>query len=333
MGKRVIIIFGSAIVAACGGGSGGGGAPTGTTPVASAVLTTDNAVTVAGSTTDAALFSAEFDELGNLGIIGSPGGMAVVQSGGDASVTLAKQTASLRAETAEVSIGPETQDCQFGGQMTISAEIQNPETLTAGDTFSMTYLECDFGEGMVANGGIGFTVTSFDGDLTAEDFSMGLNMTITDLSVVELGEEVTFDGDLSMSMSFTATGSVMTMSGSSLTLSDGVEFFELSEFSTTATIDLSVFPQSFSVESNGFLMSSEFDGEVQFATTVALQGSGEENPGVGEFLITGANDATIRVIPMDGQNVRLELDLDGDGAVDPDGTLDMTWQELLDTPA
>lgn len=333
MGKRVLIIFASAIVAACGGSSGGDGAATGTTPVANAVLTTDNAVTVAGSTTDAALFSAEFDELGNLGIIGSPGGMAVVQSAGDASVTLAKQTASLRAETAEVSIGPETQDCPLGGQMTISAEIQDPETLTAGDTFSITYIECNFGEGMVANGGIGFTVTSFTGDLTGEDFSMGFDLTISGLSMVELGEEVTFDGDLSMSMSFTSTGSVMTMSGSSLRLSKGVEFFELSEFSTTATIELSVFPQSFSVESSGYLMSSEFDGEVRFSTTVALQGSGEDNPGTGEFLITGADGATIRVIPMDGQNVRLELDLDGDGAVDPEGTVDMTWQELLDTPA
>jgi hypothetical protein len=78
-------------------------------------------------------------------------------------------------------------------------------------------------------------------------------------------------------------------------------------------------------------MSSAFDGEVQFSTTVALQGSGEDNPLSGEFLITGADSATIKVIPLDSLNVRLELDLDGDQAVDANGVIDMTWQELLDT--
>ena len=78
-------------------------------------------------------------------------------------------------------------------------------------------------------------------------------------------------------------------------------------------------------------MSSAFDGEVQFSTTVAFQGNGDGNPVSGEFLITGADNATIKVIPLDGLNVRLELDLDGDQAVDANGVIDMTWQELLDT--
>jgi len=331
MVKRGLIALTGVLVAACGGGGGGGG--TVSAPVANAVLTSNNAMVVAGTTTDGALFSAEFDELANLGILGSPGGVAVVQSAGDASMTLAKQTASLQAATAEVSVGPETEDCLFGGTLTISANIQNPEMLSAGDTFSMNYASCDFGEGMVANGSIGFTVTSFQGDLVGDDFSVGFDLTIDSFMMTEAGENVSLDGDFSMSMTIAATSSIISMSGSSLSVNSGSEFYELSEFSTTTTVDLSMFPESFSLQSSGFLMTSEFDGQVQFSTTVAFQGSGEGNPVSGEFLITGASGATIRVIPLDEQTVRLELDLDGDNAVDPDGVIDVTWQEFLNTPA
>jgi len=330
MGKRLLIIAAGLAVAACGGGGGGGGGgtSTGTVSAATASITSANAVTVAGTTTDAALFSTEFDELANLGILGSPGGVAVVQSAAGSSVTLAKQTASLQA----VSVGPEVENCTFGGTLTISATIENPETLSAGDTFSLSYANCDFGEGMVANGSIGFTVTSFQGDLVGNDFDLGFDLRINGFSMVEAAESVSMDGDFSMSLDSTATGTTVTISGESLSLGNGTETYVLSEFSTTTTVDMSMFPESVTVQTSGFLMSSEFDGEVHFTTSIVLQGSGEGNPFSGEFVITGANEASITVIPMDEQNVRIELDLDGDGAVDPDGVIDTTWQELLGTP-
>lgn len=332
MAKRVLILLAGAMVAACGGGGGGsdsGGLNGGTTThTATTNLTTTNAVAVAGTTTDAALFSGEFDELANLGILGSPGGVAVVQSASDASLTLAKNTSSLQA----VSIGPETEACPLGGMMTISATIENPETLTAGDTFSLGYTECDFGEGMVANGDIMFTVTSFQGDLVGGDFSLEFDLQINGLSMIEGTEDVTIDGDFTMSMASTATSTTVTMSGDLLSLTDGVDSYSLAEFSTTTTVDLGSFPEAFTLESSGFLMTSDFDGEVQFSTNIAFQGSGDGNPFNGEFLVTGANNATVTVIALDEMTVRIELDLDGDGAVDADGSMDMTWQEFLGTP-
>lgn len=330
MMKRVLFAVTGAGLVACGGGGGGGDAQS-AAPVASAELTTSNAVLIAGSTTDAALASTEFDQFANLGVLGSPGGTAAVQSAGDASMALAKQTAGLRATTAEVSVGPEVQECPLGGTMTISATIANPETLSAGDSFSITYADCDFGEGLVANGGMGFTVTSFSGDMSGEDFSVGFDIDVNDFSMTESGEAISLDGDFAISMSMTATSSVITLSGNSLSVSNGIEFFELSGFSTTTTLDLSTFPESFSIESSGFLMSSEFDGEVEFRTTVALQGNGAGHPVSGEFLVIGADGASVTVLPLDEQNARIELDLDGDGAVDPDGTLDMTWEAFLNT--
>ncbi|MFW2405893.1 MAG: hypothetical protein ACN4GT_14065, partial [Gammaproteobacteria bacterium] len=227
----------------------------------------------------------------------------------------------------------ESDNCPLGGMMTISAEIQNPETLSAGDSFSLSYAACDFGDGVLANGGISFRVTSMVGELNGDNIQVGFDLTITNLEIAQVGDGATIDGDLSMSLNLTPVASTVSMSGSSLSITSGLETIMMSEFSTTVTADLSVFPESFTLQSSGFLMSSEFDGEVQFSTEIALQGSGEGNPGTGQLRVTGADGANVKVIPLDAQNVRLELDLDGDNAVDENGTLDMTWQELLQQDA
>lgn len=327
--RRILALAAGLAVAACGGGGSGGGAAA---LSATAELTADNAVQVAGATVDAALFSSEFDQLANLGVLGSPGGVAVAQSGGEASVTLARKTSQLQAitstSTTQVSVS-ESDECPFGGMMSISAEIQNPETLSAGDNFSLSYTECDFGDGVLANGAISFRVTSMQGELNGDNIQVGFDLTITDLEIAEVGDGATIDGDISMSLNLTPTATTVSMSGGSLSVTDGVESIVLSDYSTTVSVDLGTFPESMTLQSSGFLMSSEFDGEVQFGTEIALEVSGEGNPAAGELNVTGAGGANVKVIPLDAQNVRLELDLDGDNAVDEGGTLDMSWQELL----
>jgi len=234
----------------------------------------------------------------------------------------------LQAQTALVSVGPETTACPESGSMTISANIANPETLSPNDSFSLTYNDCNLGDGVVADGAIAFTVTSFQGDLGGDQFSLGFSLTVNNLTLADPAETVSVDGDFALAMNTSGTSTSVTVSGSSLSMTNGTETFSLSQFSTTATVDLSIFPESFTVESQGYLMSSDFDGEVRFNTSIAFSGNGEGNPVSGELLITGANQATIKVIPLDGNNVRLELDIDGDNAVDQDGVIELTWQEL-----
>jgi hypothetical protein len=317
------------VLAGCGGGGDGGTAA----PTATATLTTDNAASVAGATTDAALNSSEMDELADLGLVLSPDMAAVMAYGSDTSVSLAKNSAQLQATTALVTVGPEIVACPVSGSMSVSGDITNPETLSPGDSFSATYTNCGFADGIVSDGTISFRVTSFQGDLGGDQFDLGFDVTVNQLLLTDPVETVTFDGDFSMQMNTNGTISRVTISGNSLSLANGTESYSLSRFSTTATADISMFPQSFTIESEGYLMTSEFDGEVHFSTSIAFQGNGEGNPVGGELIITGAGNATIKVIPLDGNNVRLELDLDGDGAIDENGIVDLTWQELLDLTA
>ena len=118
----------------------------------------------------------------------------------------------------------------------------------------------------------------------------------------------------------------VTVSGSLLDVSAGADSYTLSGFSTTLTQNNGSFPASYSVDSMGSLDSSQFDGEVSYVTTMPFTGTQGQYPSTGELEITGRDDAMIRVIAMDSINVRLELDLDGDGAAEQ--TIDTTWAEL-----
>ena len=74
------------------------------------------------------------------------------------------------------------------------------------------------------------------------------------------------------------------------------------------------------------MSSPELDGDGIVRTRVALQRMGDEYPFVGELEIMAANNAVIILIALDSQNVRLEIDVDGDGG--SYDTIDMTWEEL-----
>ena len=61
---------------------------------------------------------------------------------------------------------------------------------------------------------------------------------------------------------------------------------------------------------------------------ITFAGSGENFPGTGHLLVTGADNATLLLRTIDDVNVEIDADYDGDGAVDE--TLFLTWVELED---
>jgi hypothetical protein len=329
MHRRIWFFLTVAILTACGGS--GGGSPTLT---ASAVLTTQNASTVAGAVTDAVLGSGDLSEIAEFSLLGTAGVAPVMMAATVAAGELAKEAAQLQAEKAEVSISL-SEACPSGGSLNISANIANEQTLTAGDSFSVNYNNCDFGDGLLLNGGMDMRVLSFQGDLNVGQIdNLGFDININSFSLMDLGETMTLSGDLAMTLDSTATSVTATVSSSSLNLTTSLgESFSLAQFTTTTVVDLTTFPESVSLQSDGFLMGSDFTGQIQFSTTVEFNFTGEGDPSAGELLITGADGATIRVIAVDSLTVRLELDLDGIDGVDPDGVIVTTWQQLLNTPA
>ena len=94
-----------------------------------------------------------------------------------------------------------------------------------------------------------------------------------------------------------------------------------------STSDTGVTAGSVSVETSFRISSPRLDGDVIVSTSIGLQSAGDGYPFMGELRVEAANNAVIVIIAIDANTVRLEIDIDGDGA--PDEIMDMTWEELL----
>ncbi len=325
--KRVLFGFCSTLLiltlGACGGGSS---APT-IPPVAAAVIDSANAQTVAGRSADVALQSG-----GLVGIIDFAG-LTATTTGGVSKLSVV-QTASRTVKLAvpntvisQVPIGPETAPCAVSGSVTISGDIANPVTFAAGDFFNIDWNNCNDGQGQVIDGALEFSITSFEGDATTGQFLLGITLTLTAFQVIEGTNLYGADGDVSLTLDTrTLPVSVATMSGSTFTVSSNSSTETLSNFSTSVTENASMFPSSYTTDAMGTITSTQFDGSVTYDTPVPFESIGEAYPYTGELLVTGANNATLRLIALDEVNVRIEADYDGDGAVDE--TIDTTWDAL-----
>ena len=329
--KNVLFGFCSTLLVltlgACGGGGSGGTTAAPPPPVAAAVINSANAETVAASSADVALQSGGLS--GFIDIIGltatSTGGVSKLSAVQTASPTF--KTTVSNSVISQVPVGPVTEPCAVSGSVTISGDIANPATLAAGDFFNIDWNNCDDGQGQVVDGLLEFSITSFEGDATTGGSLLGITLTLTAFQVTEGANFYSADGDVSLTLdSRTPPVSVATMSGSTFTVGSNGSTETLSNFSTTVTENAGMFPSSYTTDAMGTITSTQFDGSVTYDTPVAFESIGDAYPYAGELLVTGADNATLRLIALDEVNVRIEADYDGDGAVDE--TIDTTWDAL-----
>jgi len=315
--RLLAIFFGLTLLAGCGGG---GGSDASQPPPVNAVITSANAPAVAGEAADSVLATAEVDDLLGLG-----GGFTVSSKSSPLGTDFLKST--IERGVFQAAIGPETVPCTAGGSITISGELADPMTLSAGDFISTVFDNCDEGQGVVIDGSFEFSVDAFSGDLASGLFSLTVTLTVSNFAVTDDGDLESVDGAVTLTLDTTAAPqNSATLSGNTLTVSDGSGTGTLSNFSTTVSQNDGVVPAALTFESSATMSSSEFEGAVSYTTPVPFQASEGEYPFAGELLVTGANGAAIRLIALDNVNCRLEVDLDGDGAFDE--TVDTTWDEI-----
>ena len=157
---------------------------------------------------------------------------------------------------------------------------------------------------------------------------LGMPINFSAFAITEGNETTSADGTISIEVnSLNPPVTTITIATSTfVTTSEGSEEF-LTNFSVTITEDASMFPVAVTVETSFTFSSPRIGGEVTVTTSLTLESMGENYPLFGEPRIEGANQAVIVMIALDANTVRLEVDIDGDGAVDE--TLDMTWDELM----
>lgn len=313
----------------CGGGGGGGGDSSPTPTTGDVTITSANAVEVASDVYEAIGDTASLGDFGTGGLIGSAGPANPTLS--KSAVTLATKsglegtidTGSLIA----VAFGPERTDCAVSGTVTVSGDISDPNTLSAGDTISLRFNNCDDGDGQVANGSLTLTVDTLSGDLDSGFFALGVSLDFGSLSVLEAGETTAVDGSLSMLVDTTDYPvTTASLSSPSLSVTSGAQSANLSNYSATVTLDESSMPPAFSVTSSGRIGLPDQSGAVTYSVREPFTGFGDSDPQAGVLFIRGANNASITMTVLSDTQVQLEMDYDGNGSVDE--TAILTWVEF-----
>jgi hypothetical protein len=303
------------VVAGCGGGGGGGGT-TDTGPTLAITIENGEAAATAVATGVMTMF--EISE-GTVGPILEPtaGNVPVLQNIGELHATLAQAPVQ------------DTEICDVSGTISLSGNLADPNTLTAGDTVTLVFDNCDDGDGFVIDGRLALTVAAIQGDVFSDVFLLTLNMELTDLTVTSEGESSSGDGRLTYTLDTLAyPAALTTLSGTELSVVAAGESVTLRNFDQTLEVNPGIVPTPYAADASGRLHSSVLGGSVDYGTIVTVRASGDDNPPyIGEILVSGADSSEVRIVVVSEEVVRLEIDLEGDGVVDE--FVDTTWAALI----
>lgn len=304
-------------VAACGGG-GGDGAAAGSIapPVQLAAISSQSGPVISAAVAGSMSSSENLSGLGGL----------AVPTIAQATIGL-ETTDAFRPPIAALTIGPEAIDCNGGGSASFSGEVNDPLTLTTGDTLSFTYADCADGTGTVIDGSMSLTVSAVTGDISLGTFTFALTMDLQNFQIIDNGTGGALDGDISFALDATSQQAIsITISSNMLTATAANQAVTISNYNVSVTIDPLL--GSVSLESSGTVTSSDFTGQISYTTTQPVIFNSADVPTSGQVVVNGAEGATITINIVSDTQIDLEFDYDGNGTVDE--VVMTTWQELND---
>ena len=323
--NAAVFVSVSVLLGACGGG--GGGSDSVTTSSAPVTISAANAEAVAAASykTTAGLEGSGSGTTGFLtGVVtqtASPGIDLV-----DVLISQVKtipQRASVNAAGSLTGVVvSETIACAISGSMTITFDdADNDQQLSDGDSMSFSANDCTE-DGMIMSGGVSMNNVSVIGDPLSAPHSMQLSMQANNFTVTEGVESIALNGGMTMAES-TNDGVLFTHSitGSSIQVTEGGVSAGLSNFSIEATEDHNT--MAYTLDLNATVSSSELGGSVTIVTDTVFAGIEPNEPSSGQATITGANNSRVTLIAMGADNVRLEIDEDGNGTAET--FVDTTW--------
>lgn len=314
-----LVLFVALGTVAC-GGSGGDSSSQPFVPADDITITRSNGVDVARITYVAAAQSGDSAGLvGNAGIAAGSGELVKVPG------EFAKP---VQVAVTQIPFGPEPVPCDVRGTMTVSGNIQNPLTLTAGDTISIEASECDDGLGEIIDGIINFTVDEFSGTVDNGLYELTMALEIIDFQVTTPDDVLLSNGDVTVTVNTFRTPFVSTtVGGESLTLDLNGASETLVGYSTTETFDGGLVPSPYTMTASGALDSTQLGGTVRYSTPVTFEGADLGYPHAGELLIHGQHNTSVRLIALENGAVRILIYSSGN--VEPDETIESTWEALL----
>ena len=314
--NSISVVIGLFVLAGCGGSGSAGPTTTGGSNLAT--ISSQNAPAIAGVIAEVALEDGIFGAIFNQNLPIASSGSPQFLSG----VAEAARPSALLATRAGLA------DCAVSGTVDVQVTISNPLMPTIGDVYSFMFTACNDGTGTVTNGAMAMTITAIDGDLASGNVLLGVGVELTAFQITADGETSAANGTFNIEIDTRMPPiTTITVSASTLATTTAGTAETVTNLTVTISEDQSMFPTAVTVQTSFTISSPRIGGDVVVSTSLALRSTGEEYPYVGQLQIMAAGNSSILLIAMDSNSVRLEIDLDGDGAMDE--SVDTTWDEIL----
>lgn len=320
------LLFVYAMVSGCHGNTD---SPANTPPPPSSgpplTITSANSMTAISVALNAAYQS------GDLGDVVGPLGLATANVGNMNKVAGAQYYSATPFQAmGNVPLPAIDQPCLDSGMITISGDIADPigMTISVGDTLTVVATDCVDVPGETINGTIDYLFAAVTGDIFAgPPYQLTIDINLTNFQVADSVDTITSNGSATLSIDTMDPVWSISISGPLLTADTTTSSETISNFVTTLTVDTGDALTPYTMAADGTVDSTQLDGIVEYSTPLLFRGSGAAYPDTGEFLVTGANNASILLTALSADGVWLDFDFDGDDVVD--STLITTWDFLI----
>jgi hypothetical protein len=316
------------VLSACGGG---GGSSAGPAPVQTSALTP---ITAANANKAAASGYSANDLIGNssTSITGVLTGVSMNGTGISAVspvLTLVKRAVGPGGAPLLSGITV-SEACSGGGTVTVDANLHNTQTISNGDTMTLTANNC-VEDGNKLNGVVTITFSNVTGDLiNTSTGAATMDTRFTGFNIASGSETATMNGDMKIAISIaSATVSSITISGKALQVSEqqagaAVANVTLGDYVLTGSTN-----GTSTTSAANFTLSGNANGLGQFAYMVKniqpFVSVGTAMPGSGSLIVNGAA-SSVTVTALNSSSVRLDYSAKGDGTITQSTTL--SWSEF-----
>lgn len=222
--------------------------------------------------------------------------------------------------------------CPLGGSAALAINLTNTAQLSAGDSIAINASNCQMDTGKL-NGGFTVTFVSISGTPgAASAWNATLGMAFNGFTAVTGADTVSATGDMSMKLtqvsaqdvSISATGNSLTIGGN--THGTSVEA-TLKNYSYASAVKFGVTTFSANYSLSGNLPKL---GNVTYTVKTSTEFkklAGAAYPSQGEMTITAADKSSATLTVIDGNNLSVGIDKNGDGVIDE--SVATTWAALI----
>jgi len=239
----------------------------------------------------------------------------------------------------------QTEPCLVSGTMTVAWDDKdNNGIITAGDTVSAMFSQCDDGDGQTVNGGMGLAIATYAETQTALDITG--SATFQSLAMLDAGESFTLNGGAAFQFNVTMTAGGIDMLGSFTVANSGLTAVTqggttgLSDtFSYRAGFGVSVrdfaatvqgVPSSEVITASGDFGSQALGGDLRLSTTTPFKSvftdpQGDIFPTEGQLFVNGGDGTRLRLTATLTAQVQMDMSDDSDADWEYSKIVDWPW--------